>query len=782
MRVIQLLIFVLVSAAMIEAQTTWTVANSGGIQAAINSATNGDTILVLPGDYHDQVNFNGKAVLLQSTGGAAVTSINGSDLWTCVRFLNGEGPMSILDGFTLKNGLSAQGGGIRVVGASPTIRNCVIQSNRGADAWVLNTPYSQVVSGNPNLGANGGGVSVTNGSPTFTDCVIKWNHAGHGYHLGGSGGGAFISGASSVQWTRCVFLSNHAGDASIISFATSSRGGDGGAVAINGTGTATFTDCRFSSNTAGNGFPTPTPFSNFRTHGGHGGALAIIGAVAINVVGSTFQSNLAGRGGRLSEPVAGSGGSGGAIYARDFAAFSMTDCELLDNLAGDGGFNDTYYGGLGGNGGAVFLRGPTSTFLRCRFLRNHGGNGGFGAVPIGAGFTGASGGSGGTGGLHCECAVTMTNCEITGTIGGQGRDAGFGNIESANGGNGASAGLVIVSTGASKIVGTLIAQNIAGDGGHGSPDNEGEGRGGHGGSAGLIVENGQCHIASTTIADNILGSGAIGYPTNVAAYQGVDGHAGIVAKSCAVTIQDSVVWFNGRVPLTSLNAAATFAVGYTDVEGGAPGTANLAVDPMFRSRPAMDYRLNCGSACLDVGLGQTPGLLAVDLDGESRIQNGVIDLGAYEGVPRTESLAGNTSDLQMTLSVDGPNGNEMAAPCVVAHAGDVVEIVLFSNQGGAIGTHPILAVQPFVTGFAPAGISDVLEVHLDPLSGPIFILLGTPSAPLGEQVLGPSGLTFSGLIPAGLEFLTLRYQSFAFDVNAANGIFQATDARDVVVE
>src|SRR5438309_7516139 len=56
------------------------------IQAAINAASNGDTILVAPGTYRENINFMGKAITVTSSGGPAVTTINGSARGTVVIF------------------------------------------------------------------------------------------------------------------------------------------------------------------------------------------------------------------------------------------------------------------------------------------------------------------------------------------------------------------------------------------------------------------------------------------------------------------------------------------------------------------------------------------------------------------------------------------------------------------------------------------------------------------------------------------------------------------------
>src|SRR3954465_7558775 len=74
------------------------------IQAAINAATNGDTVLVADGTYKENINFNGKLITVTSQHGASKTTIDGGGVNTVVLFVTNETSASILNGFTITNG------------------------------------------------------------------------------------------------------------------------------------------------------------------------------------------------------------------------------------------------------------------------------------------------------------------------------------------------------------------------------------------------------------------------------------------------------------------------------------------------------------------------------------------------------------------------------------------------------------------------------------------------------------------------------------------------------
>src|SRR5215471_11830882 len=122
----------LLSATLSQAATTIHVpAAQPTIQAGINAANNGDTVLVAPGTYRENINFMGKAITVKSAKGSNVTIIDGGGLAPVVTFNTNETSSSTLSGFILQNGTSTAniGGGVYVYFASPTIKNNIIQNN-----------------------------------------------------------------------------------------------------------------------------------------------------------------------------------------------------------------------------------------------------------------------------------------------------------------------------------------------------------------------------------------------------------------------------------------------------------------------------------------------------------------------------------------------------------------------------------------------------------------------------------------------------------------------------
>lgn len=146
------------------------------IQSAIDAASTGDTILVASGTYLENIDFHGKAVTVKAAGGAAATVIDGQHRGPVVTFSSGETAASLITGFTLRNGIADEGGGIFVSNSSPVISNNIITSNGAV--------------------SEGGGIGVGFGSPAILNNTISDNTT---ILQGLGGGGISIRGTSTSQ-------------------------------------------------------------------------------------------------------------------------------------------------------------------------------------------------------------------------------------------------------------------------------------------------------------------------------------------------------------------------------------------------------------------------------------------------------------------------------------------------------------------------------------------------------------------------------------------------------
>jgi len=86
------------------------------IQVGINATTNGDTVLVEPGTYMENINYNGKNIVVGSlflitsdTSYISQTVIDGNQNGSVVTFENWEDSTAVLTGFTITNGYSNHG-------------------------------------------------------------------------------------------------------------------------------------------------------------------------------------------------------------------------------------------------------------------------------------------------------------------------------------------------------------------------------------------------------------------------------------------------------------------------------------------------------------------------------------------------------------------------------------------------------------------------------------------------------------------------------------------------
>lgn len=141
MRIIILLTSLFLTANIIQAVTILVPSEQPTIQAGINVATEGDTVLVAPGTYigdgNRNLTFNGVNLVLKSEMGADVTIVdcqgNSLEHHVAVLLNNGEDTTSIIDGFTFTNAYYAKwgyvGGALYFQHGNAIIQNCIITNS-----------------------------------------------------------------------------------------------------------------------------------------------------------------------------------------------------------------------------------------------------------------------------------------------------------------------------------------------------------------------------------------------------------------------------------------------------------------------------------------------------------------------------------------------------------------------------------------------------------------------------------------------------------------------------
>jgi len=222
-------------------------ADFDNIQAAVDAASDGDEIIVMPGIYTGSgnaqvISIDAKNILLHSSDGPEVTLIDGENIplqrgiWG--RTVGDTGGL-YLEGFTIRNCVydndsNVGGAGLSWEGGQVTLTNCVFSNNicvddtgqvRGggaaivdADVYILNCTFegNTVEADTSGAGAHGGGLYLGSCNTDITNTVFSGNAANHikAVNANSGGGGISTHGSSSAtdsycNLTNCTLLDNY---------------------------------------------------------------------------------------------------------------------------------------------------------------------------------------------------------------------------------------------------------------------------------------------------------------------------------------------------------------------------------------------------------------------------------------------------------------------------------------------------------------------------------------------------------------------------------------------
>lgn len=200
-----IIMIILLGISSLLSATIWEIIQDGTgdfvtIQEGIDAATDGDTVLVHPGTYYENLSIENKSVTLASLylttgeeGYISQTIIDGNDIDTTIIMMYSNG--SLISGFTVRGGKGVgnlpSGGGFRIRYSEVTVSDCVVEDNRARRGGGMEISHqSQVhlagVTIRNNLSyTTGGGLSIfyPETAVTFDPdnlCNIYHNYAGAG--------------------------------------------------------------------------------------------------------------------------------------------------------------------------------------------------------------------------------------------------------------------------------------------------------------------------------------------------------------------------------------------------------------------------------------------------------------------------------------------------------------------------------------------------------------------------------------------------------------------------
>ncbi|MCB2222356.1 MAG: T9SS type A sorting domain-containing protein [Bacteroidetes bacterium] len=622
----------------------------GGIDAAINS----DTVLVQPGTYYENINFNGKKItvasqllICQDTSLISQTIIKGvSSNDPVVSITLGEDSTALLCGFTITGGNAYEGGGINISNSSPKIQHLHITGNTawwGGGIFMQNsgTRISNVIinnnsafndhlGGSCNPAAGGGGIYCEGSCPEFLDVIISGNSAGsitsgHSY-----GGGIYLFSSNSIL--KNVIITKNTTEPSYHCW--------GGGIAIGSSFPTFLSNVTITANSAMQGggmfistdnivFDTVNRCKVYFNHAYQGNDI-FSGPDSINIVLDTFT---------VAAPT--------EYFASPIENFSFdithgistvipVEADLYVSPAG----SDTN-SGLTENDPLKTIGHTLSkiitdslhphTIYLAEGLYSQSSNGEVFPHYLPS-YLGISGIPGHNAILDAEgrsmvlVAYAKKNVRISGLT--------------VKGGSGGRCGGIFSKNAEINIENTLISDNSAKS---------------FGGA--ICAVNSLLRLSNIVLTDNQLWGihllGSIANLANVTITHTISNPdpfyygGGIICQETPLTITNSIFWNDSLPEIQQMdwfcNDTSTVSILYSDLDGGLEGIVNFEMtinwlegnidqNPLFSGTGDFPYALSDDSPCINAGIPDTTGLNLpeFDLAGDPRIRGGRIDMGAYE--------------------------------------------------------------------------------------------------------------------------------------------------------
>ena len=518
-------------------------ADQSTIQAGINAAaTYYDTVLVQPGTYYENINYNGKNITVgslylttQDTSYISSTVIDGDSIDSVVTFENAENSSAVLSGFTITNGFSSTGGGIKCnSSSSPNLQHLAISGNSADIGGGLYCNASHPSLSNITISDNsvygtygrGGGFHCRNYSnPILQNVTITGNSVSGTFSVGG---GIYC------EWYSYPSLQNVT-----ISGNSASRGGG---IYYRDNSNLSFENATITNNSAdygggiylawsssGSSLENLTISDNSADYGG--------GIYCDDYISSNFE-NLTISGNSANY-------NGGGIYFQDNSSLSFENLTISGNSA-------NY------SGGGIYFQDNSSLTLQNVTVTGN-------SADIG-------------GGVYCNnSSPSLQNVTITN------------NSAAASGG-----GIHFISNSNPSLGNVTITGNSADTNGGGIYCND---------NSNLILQN--VTIAGNSASSNGGGINC-GYYSNLSLEKvTISGNSatvyggGIYCSQSSMILINSILWNDSPQEIYAYSDSVTAT--YSDIEGGWTGTGNIDDDPFFIDPANGNYQLQPTSPCIDAG-------------------------------------------------------------------------------------------------------------------------------------------------------------------------------------